>query len=40
MRGIKEQLHRIYKELYEASIIQRVSSEATRDSPAVADGDG
>jgi hypothetical protein len=38
IKGIKEQIHRIYKELYEAGIIQRISSELTRDS-GVSDGD-
>jgi integrase len=39
IKGIKEQIHRIYKELYEAGIIQRISTEATRDF-GVSDGDG
>jgi hypothetical protein len=39
INGIKEQLHRIYKKLYEAGIIEKISSEATRESHAVSDRD-
>src|SRR5918996_1918682 len=39
IKGIKEQLHRIYNELYKAGIIHRVSDEGTRDS-AVSDDNG
>ncbi len=34
IKRIQEQLHRIYKELYEAGIIQQISSVITKDSDA------